>query len=419
MKRFMTLAMALVLGVAGCLLAGCGASSAPSEDALTIMGNSSNLQNPYVQRIFDLYREKTGNELNIVSVDNEGYNDTVLSSVDGEDAPDIVMLFNNNLMAELGGTDQFVDLSDQPWVEDLEDGSRAYSSDADGAILGLPFWESSVSGTYYNKRMLEELGLQPATTQAEFDELCAALASIGYTPIALGNEGCYSYYQFGLDPVVADDPEVLEKLNSGELTYSDIPEVVAMVNWMKAAHDNGWFGDTTDIPYEGLGEAMGNGEAAMLFAWDTWFDTDFKEGEYSKEDFGLMPVFIGTANEGTYEGGNLNMFAVNNASDRQDEALEFLEFCATPENYNEAFDGIATGSVFKGQTTNVESPMVQEVADDLAKKERVSTAEPKIKGYDARAINEAMHRLYAGEITVDQCLQLMDQSLAAGQQASK
>ncbi|EJW90158.1 bacterial extracellular solute-binding protein, partial [gut metagenome] len=107
-----------------CLLGGCGAApEAASEDTLTIMGNASNLQNPYIQRIFDLYQEETGNKLEIIPVDNESYNDEVLATVDGEDAPDIVMLFNNNLMAELGGTDQFRDLSDQPWVEDLEEGS--------------------------------------------------------------------------------------------------------------------------------------------------------------------------------------------------------------------------------------------------------------------------------------------------------
>ena len=375
------------------------------------MANASNVENVYIQRIFDLYKQKTGKDLNVIAVDNESYQEEVKKAVNSDNPPDIVMMFNNNLMADLGGTDQVVDLSSQPWVADLEEGSLAYVSGPNGEILGLPFWESSVSGCYYNKKMLQELGVRPATNQAEFDRLCAALASIGYTPIALGDEGCYSLYQFGLDPIVADNPEILEKLNSGELVYSEIPEVVSMVNWLKDAHDAGWFGETTEIPYESWGTTMGNGEAAMVFAWDTWFDTDFVPGEYTKEDFGLMPVFIGTTDAGTYEGGNLNMFTINRSSAKQDLALDFLEFCATPENYNVAFDGIATVSVFKGQTTNVESPMVLEVADSLAQKERVSTAEPKIKGYNARLMNEAIHQLYDDKITVEECLALMDASL--------
>lgn len=413
MRRLLSLIACLMvgLGLVGCATQGQASHSSDSEDALTIMANASNVNNPYIQRIFDLYEEKTGKELNVIAVDNESYNEQVKDALASDDAPDIVMLFNNVLMSEVGGTEQFVDLSDQPWVSDLEESALAYSSGDSGELLGLPFWESSVSGTYYNKRMLEEVGLRPATNQAEFDRLCAALASIGYTPIALGDDGCYSYYQFGLDPIVADNPEILEALNSGELVYSEIPQVVSMVNWFKKAHDAGWFGTTTEIPYEELGAAMGNGEAAMVFSWSTWFDTDFEPGTYTAEDFGLMPVFIGTEDGGTFEGGNLNLFAVNKESGKTSEALEFLEFCATPENYNVAFDGIATNRVFKGQTTNVESPMVLEVQDELAQKERVSTAEPKIKGYDARAINEAMHRLYAGEITVEECLAEMDASL--------
>ena len=410
MKQLLVMAFAILvtLGLCGCAQ---NAGNSSSEDTLTIMGNESNLENPYIQRIFDLYEEKTGKDIKIVSSHDTDYQEAVKQAVNSDQAPDVVMLFNNNLMTDLGGVDQFLDLSDQPWVSDLVEGSLTYSSSADGELLGLPFWENSVSGCYYNKTILDELGLRAATSQAEFDHLCAALASIGYTPIAIGNEGGYGVYQFGLDPIVADNPEVLEKLNSGELKYSDIPEVRSMVNWLKQANDAGWFGNTKNIAYKDWGPTMGNGDAVMLFAWDTWFDTDFVSGKYTKDDFALMPVFVGTEDDGTYEGGNLNMFSVNRSSQKKDLALEFLEFCATPENYNIAFDGISTNDVFKGQTTNVESPMVQEVEEPIAHRLRASTAEPKIKGYDARAINEAMHLLYENEITVDEVLHVMDETL--------
>ena len=392
------------------MFAGCS-TPANDENTLTIIANDSNVGNDYIQRIFSLYEEKTGKDLNIIVVKNTEYQQKIEEMMSSDDQPDIVMLFNNALMRELGGTEDFMDLSGQPWIDELTENAKAYASDDAGALLGLPFWESSISGCYYNKTILEEIGLRPATNQAEFDKLCSALSAVGHTPICIGHDGCYSVYQFGIDPIVADNPDILEKLNSGELLYSDIPEVVNMVKWMKNAYDSGWFGDTDELKYGELGEVMGKGDAAMLFAWDTWFDTDFVPGKYTKDDFALMPVFIGTEDAGTYEGGNLNMFTVNKNSQKKELALDFLEFCATPENYNEAFDGISTVSVFKNETTNVESPMVTEMKDSIEEKERVSTAEPKIKGYNARMINDAIHQLYKDEITVEECLTIMDNSL--------
>lgn len=103
--------------------------------------------------------------------------------------------------------------------------------------MGLPFWESSVSGCYYNKTLLDSLGLRPATTQAEFDVLCQALADIGQTPICWPADGCTWMFRFGLDPVFADDPSLLEALNANETAYADISEVTDMVRWIGSAAD--------------------------------------------------------------------------------------------------------------------------------------------------------------------------------------
>lgn len=48
------------------------------------------------------------------------------------------------------------------WIDQLTDSAKACCFDNSGNILGLPFWESSVSGCYYNKTLLNELGLRPS-----------------------------------------------------------------------------------------------------------------------------------------------------------------------------------------------------------------------------------------------------------------
>ena len=148
----------------------------------------------------------------------------------------------------------------------------------------------------------------------------------------------------------------------------------------------------------------------MTLIWDTWFYTDFtSDGPYTVDDFAVMPVFLGTAEEGTYEGGNLNMMMVNRDSPRREAALDFLAFCATPENYNAAFDGIATVNCFQGQTTNIQSHMVTDAAASIAEHQRVSTTASKLVGYSGDDMVAAMGELFAHRTDVPGCVALMDQ----------
>ena len=188
-----------------------------------------------------------------------------------------------------------------------------------------------------------------------------------------------------------------------------------MVNWIADANRKGWLGaECTENGWDDISPMMASGEAVMTFIWDTWFYTDFEKGsKYSVDDFALMPVFLNTVDEGTYEGGNLNMMMVNKNSKNFDAALDFLSFCADSKNYNKAFNGISTVSCFKGQTTNIESQMVTDAKASIKEKERVSTAASRIVGYSADDVAEAVNSMLRGRVDADGCIKLMDESRIA------
>ncbi len=379
-------------------------------DALSIMGKRSDLAKPYMTRIFERYREETGKSLRIIEFEDSEYETKAAQAFQSGDAPDVFLHFHNADLSRFAVEENFLYLNDQPWVQDLTSGARAYCTDKNGDLLGLPFWESSVSGCYYNKTLLNSLGLEAVASQSEFDGLCAAIKGVGYTPICWPANGCSWMPQFGLDPIFADDPELLEKLNANEVTLADIPAVENMVQWISDASSKGWFGtDYLSIGWDEIGRVMGSGEAVMTFIWDTWFYTDFPAGQkYGVDDFALMPVFMNTAESGTYEGGNLNMMMVNKNGEKKEQALEFLAFCATAEHYNYAFDGISTVSCFQGQTTNIQSKMVTDAMSDIRKKERVSTAATKIIGYSADDVSKALVDLLKKKTDVKGCIQAID-----------
>ena len=85
-----------------------------------------------------------------------------------------------------------------------------------------------------------------------------------------------------------------------------------------------------------------------------------------------------------------------------------MNFCADPENYNEAFDGIATTPTFKGMTTNKLSSQYQGAEESIAKVGNPSIANPEIIGFSQNDGGKCIQELLVGNIDVKECLKLMD-----------
>lgn len=390
---------------------GCDNTSTQDENTLTLLAKTSDIEQVYIQRIIDQYVTQTGNEINITTIENASFDKEASTMFDQGNIPDLFIHFNDAELSHYNVSENFYYMNNESWLDELTDASKAYCLDDNENILGLPFWENSISGCYYNKTILDNLGLRPAYTQEEFNVLCQTLKDVGYTPMYWSANGCNWMFQFGLDPIFADNPELLEKLNKNEITYADIPKVRDMIEWLDNANKKGWFNtDYATATWDNIAPAMGNGESVTLFAWDTWFSMNLAEkNKYSTDDFALMPVFMNTTTKGTYEGGNLAMIMANKNSPRLNQALDFLSFCAKPENYNVAFDGISTVNCFKNQTTNIQASMVTDAMVSIETNQRVSTAWPRIIGYKQDDVGAAVLEMFQGKVDVDGCIKLMDE----------
>ncbi|MGL6198509.1 MAG: ABC transporter substrate-binding protein [Lachnospiraceae bacterium] len=393
-------------------------SSQSSSDGvtLTLYGNADDLAKPYMQKIISMWEEETGNKIDQQGLDTDNAETIALTKFTTGDIPDLYIHFGNSNLQNFNPEENFVDWTDAEWVADIQDSILPQATYND-KIIGLPFWEASNSGCFYNKQIFDELGIEQPTTQAEFDAACDTLLANGIQPIYLAAADAWPVlYQYALDPVLEEHPEYLEALNNGEMSYADIPEMTDMCNWFLTAAEKGYFGknyasDTWDY----TSEVLGTGEAAMLFCWDTWFDTDYdsESYDYTASDFGIMPAFMGTCDEGTYEGGNVNLMLANKNGENVETAKDFINFMAEPDNYNEAFDGVSTAAVFKGQTTNVNSTQYGENKESVDKLIRSSAAQPKIIGFSQNEGSKLLLQLMTGNISVEECINLMDQDRLA------
>lgn len=415
------------------VLAGCGSGSSPSNEAtaegntdvtdesmsegstggatLTLYGNADDLAKPYMQAIISMWEDASGNTIDQQGLDTNNAETIALTKFTTGDIPDLYIHFGNSNLKNFNPEENFVNWTDAGWVSDIQDSVLPQATYND-KIIGLPFWEASNSGCFYNKKIFEELGIEQPTSQAEFDAVCDTLIDNGIQPIYMAaSEGWATLYQYALDPVLEEHPEYIEALNAGEMTYADIPEFTSMCEWYQSAAKKGYFGQNyASDTWDYTNEVLGTGEAAMLFCWDTWFDTDY-DGEsfdYVGADFGIMPVFMGTCDEGTYEGGNVNLMMANKNGEHVDEAMDFINFMSEPDNYNKAFEGVSTASVFKQQTTNVNSVQYEENKESVDRLIRASSAQPKIVGYNQSEGGKALLQLMSGGITVEECIKLMD-----------
>lgn len=429
-----SLALLLVLAMMMTMFAGCkstGTSNVETKDepnagkegvTLTLYGSSEDMGQSYMQKIISMYEEATGNKIDQQGLDPSNVETVALTKFTTGDIPDLFMHFGDCNLKNFKPDDNFVDWSDAEWVPDLKDYALSQAT-CNGKVVGLPFWQSSNSGCFYNKKIFEELDLKPATTQEEFDALCDKLLENGIQPIYVAAGDAWPLlYQFALDPVMQDHPEYLEKLNNGEMNFADIPEFVSMCEWFEKAGQKGYFGETfSSDPWDYCSEALGTGEAAMMFVWDTWFSQDYdnESYEYKGDDFGIMPIFMGACDEGTYEAGNLSLMLVNKNSKNVEAAKDFVNFMADPKNYNEALAGLASAAVFNEQTTNIDSTQYLENKDSVDSLRRPSIARTQIVGFNSVEGGKALVELMSGDITVDECIKLIDKDRNATLEALK
>lgn len=352
-KRLLGLSMAAVLTVG--LLGGCGSDSDGGSDGgessggkgvtLTFDSHQSGLPTSgIVQDLAKEFEEETGIKVDFQISPDAQWRDLIKVKLDSGEAPDIICVDTPIGLASSIHMDQYcVELTDEEWTSRMEDSARSAVS-ADDKVYGITFPGAKMYFYLYNKQIFEELNLEIPTTYKELKEICQKMLDAGYTPIyeatTNGWHQVLPLFETG-GLWLADDPDIYDKLNANEVELESIPHLLTIIEQLDECAKAGYFGsDYLSNTMENAKGAMASGEYGMIInemGFRGEVEADYPDFKATEE----MGAFVMPWGDNQVIGVNpaSNAYFINKESKYTEEAKQFFEFLARPENLQKRLDG--------------------------------------------------------------------------------
>lgn len=297
------------------------------------------------------------------AIKNTEYN-TILSAAlaAGDGAPDVFM------SRAYGGLQTFADSGymlalDElvPELADFSDATRGgATSITDGKVYGVP----AVSQTmlcYYNKTIYEELGLSVPTTFDEFIANLEACKTAGYEPLANGTkEGwCCEFLFGGVGPSFYNGNEFYDKVITGETTFMDpvfvgaVQKIADLAPYMPSMYEG--------IAYTDMQSSFINEMSAHFVGGS--YEASYFSSENPELEYGIFAVPGEKAEDPAFVSVYADMnFSIAASTKKQDAAVRFVKYLATPEFGNRIVNDLAMVSSVPGVDVTA-NPFIADVLE--------------------------------------------------------
>jgi raffinose/stachyose/melibiose transport system substrate-binding protein len=267
------------------------------------------------------------------------YDKTIALSMSSKGAPDIAMATNVEARRLVSGKlvkplDSYFTAYD--WGHDLSkglvDGLRLSSNGkvfGEGTYWGVPLG-GNVVGLYYNKALLNQLGVEAPTT---FDDLVADMAkakAAGIQPLEIGNLDQWpaSHVASALLDTFAKADAVNNWVNGQPGSTIDTPAAVESLKTLQGWVTAGYISSQVNGIKETDAEANFAAGKALFQVVGSWQTPTYDEALGDKVGFMLVPS---KANKAAGTGGISEGWVISSKSKNADIAAYFLDFMAGPE----------------------------------------------------------------------------------------
>lgn len=367
------------------LLAACGGDSQggngnePVDDEVSgsidgILTVTTTMSNEGERRAFEELIEEFENETDIqveASFPSGGYEDQLRVMMAANDMPDI---FDTHGWSQLRYGEYTHDQRDMDWVDRLDPAMEGIVKDEEGKVYTHPL-NMAQDGVIYNETVLEEYDVEVPST---WDEFVSALETIRdesdgtVTPLWIGGGDGYPLGQMVdqlLTPMFEthEDHDYREELLDGSFDWSEYEWLAGEVLML---HENDLLNqDVLTAQSAQATEIIANKQAAFMFASGS-VGPDATEMN-PEVQIGIMPTpTFHEGDEQVWIGGERFTLAIFEGSEMKDEAKQFIEFMAEPNNAQKI-----------AEATNVSSAMQDVTADTYFSEYYEQFSDNEIVGY--------------------------------------
>jgi raffinose/stachyose/melibiose transport system substrate-binding protein len=295
------------------------------------------------------------------AINTNDYNAAVQSQMEGQTGPDLILCRPFDVNRSWISQGYFDSLADFAPISHFSEADLAAWTGPDGTPYCLPI-ASVLAGFFYNKAIFAELGLTVPTTQAEFIAVLEAVKADGrYTPLAFGSaDGWQMAYNgwYSIGPAYWHGEEGRLGLIDGTAKLTD-PEFVASLEAFMAWKDYLPQGQEA-LTYSDMAQLFSLGQAAII-PDGSW---DINQVTAGGVDTGVFGPPVPSAGDQRYLQQMPDMgVGINAAGSHKAEALQFLEWLATPEFLN-LYVNAAAGFFAMGDIdVTYSDPLAQAFAD--------------------------------------------------------
>lgn len=292
------------------------------------------------------FTQETGIRIDYQIIPDDQYSNLLMTKLNTGECTDLFGSQSGrfDIVSQLDVEENALDLTKEPWVARL-DPLVAEEVSVNGRVYGQPIQDASaVWAVAYNKRIFRDLGLEVPTTYTQFKTVCQTILDNGVTPIYECVPDGWHHTLWLPETAAAlavREPETPEKLNRNEMTMVQSPTLQLIAAQIREMVSRGYWGeDYMTNRYADAARKIAEGSYAMFLAQQGF------QQEVAAAIPGFDPADIGYFVIPLADNQVLNRNPVTptrfiySGSEHPEEAKQYLEFLARPENLQYLIDHV-------------------------------------------------------------------------------
>jgi raffinose/stachyose/melibiose transport system substrate-binding protein len=358
-------------------------------------------------------------DIQVTTAGVDQYQTTVRTQLSSGTGPDVMFVWpgdgNPAAMEVLHGAGFLEDLTPLGFAGRIPDGIRSVVQ-VDGKSYIAPIGFSGI-GAIYNTQAVTSAGLTPPTTYSELLKFCADAKAKGKAAFALGNQTNWvtQLVNYSLTPtlVYGPEPDFAQRMAAGQQTFVGSAWQTAMEKYLEM-NQNGCFNDNPlGTNYEASLTSTAKGETLAVIQVNSAIAQMKKQAP--EVTFEMLPVpATDNAAETRMAGAAGASYGVNAASERKQQALDFIRFMTSPEGIRIYTTANAALPAMPDDSITPDPALAT-----LAEYQKAGKTDPYMDQLWPNARVQQTHfavvqDLFSGRVTVQEGLQRMDDAYRQG-----